>query len=180
MSKRLPNGRNDGFGRYVRHDYYLLKTEAWRSLDGNARAVYVEIKFRYNGSNNGRIPYSIREGAGSLRISKATAARALLALEDRGFILPVRKGHFDRKQRHASEWYLAEYDTNADIDDPARGVRLKASAIECTAMKWFARWTPPANSSQETVPLVRLSVPLMKPNGPSGETVKRSKAAHGP
>jgi hypothetical protein len=36
---------------------------AWQSLDGNTRSVYVEIAQRYAGagSNNGRIPYSIRE-----------------------------------------------------------------------------------------------------------------------
>jgi hypothetical protein len=53
-------------GRHVRLDHYLLKTPAWQSLNAVARVIYIEVKFRFNGSNNGRIPYSIREAADAL------------------------------------------------------------------------------------------------------------------
>jgi hypothetical protein len=49
--------------RYVKLRYWLLNSQAWNSLSGNARALYVELAQRYNGSNNGRIPYSVREAA---------------------------------------------------------------------------------------------------------------------
>ena len=39
-----------------------MKGDAWRSLSPNARAIYVEIVERYNGTNNGLISFSIREG----------------------------------------------------------------------------------------------------------------------
>ena len=34
-------------GRYVRLTYDLMQSEAWRSLDGNARAIYIELAMLY-------------------------------------------------------------------------------------------------------------------------------------
>ena len=42
--------------RYVMLRHWLLNSQAWNSLTGNARALYVELAQRYNGSNNCRIP----------------------------------------------------------------------------------------------------------------------------
>ena len=55
--------------------HWFLKGDAWRSLSPNARAIYVEIVERYNGTNNGRISFSIREGADLLHIGKNAAAK---------------------------------------------------------------------------------------------------------
>src|SRR5437773_2734496 len=48
--------------RYVRLTYDLMQTQAWRSLDGNARAIYIELAMLYRGvgSNNGQIGFSAR------------------------------------------------------------------------------------------------------------------------
>ena len=81
--------------RYVMLRYWLLKSQAWNSLSGNARALYVEIARRYNGSNNGRISYSTREAGQSLHISPCTAGRLLRILQDRGFIVCTKRGAFD-------------------------------------------------------------------------------------
>ena len=108
MSKRLRNGRNDGLGRWVQLPYYLLETAAWKSLDATARCIYIELKYRYNGSNNGRIPYGVREVAMALHIGKSTAARGFAMLKDRGFIIAGLEGKFERKRRHASEWLLTD------------------------------------------------------------------------
>jgi hypothetical protein len=52
----------------------MLKSSAWKSLTANARAIYIEMASRYGGpgSNNGRIPYSVRDAAKSLKIGKST------------------------------------------------------------------------------------------------------------
>jgi hypothetical protein len=89
-------------GRHVRLPEYMLASPAWQSLDGNCRALYLELARRYRGpnSNNGKIPYSVREGATALHISKATANRALHTLIERGFARIGKlsgfnvKGHF--------------------------------------------------------------------------------------
>lgn len=113
MSKNRINrtGRSTLGPRHVRLYYWLMETRAWRSLNGNQRAIYIEMAARYagKGSYNGRIAYSIREAAESLRIGKSTAARSLQVLQERGFVVAMTKGAFSRKIRHATEWRLTEF-----------------------------------------------------------------------
>jgi hypothetical protein len=114
--------------RYVSLRYWLIRSAAWKSLPGLARALYVEIAERYNGRNNGRISYSVREGAEALHISKSTSKQLLDVLQDRGFIVRTKKGAFSMKAvRDASEWRLTEYDN----DTPPGH-----------ASKEFMRWQP--------------------------------------
>ena len=94
--------------RYVRLTHRMMQTQAWQGLDRNARAVYVELAMLYRGNNNGSIGFSARQAARSIRVSKATAARAMIVLQDRGFIVATTKGRFDLK-RHATEWRLTEF-----------------------------------------------------------------------
>ena len=94
--------------RYVRLTHRMMQTQAWRSLDGVARAIYLELAALYNGRNNGSVGLSVRQAAQAVGVSKATAARAMLLLQDRGFIAAVSKGRFDRS-RHATEWRLTEF-----------------------------------------------------------------------
>ena len=87
--------------RYVRLTHRMMQTKAWQSLDGNARAIYLELAMLYRGNNNGRIGFSARQAARAIQVSKATAARAMSVLQERGFIVATTKGRFDR-QRHAT------------------------------------------------------------------------------
>ncbi len=67
------------------------------------------MRYGGRGSNNGRIPYSLREAATDLHVSKATAMRALQRLQDHGFVVLMKRGHFDFKLKHAAEWRLTEF-----------------------------------------------------------------------
>jgi hypothetical protein len=163
-SKSLRNtGRSGKDGRHIRLYQWMLQTEAWKSLDATARAVYIEIAGRYGGpgSNNGRIPYAVREAAEALRIGKATAHRALRDLEERGFVVAMSKGHFDRKSRHASEWRLTEF--GCDVTGKL-------------ASREFSRWT---QKSHFPVPLANRSVSVAEPNGFCDGTILSKKAAYG-
>jgi hypothetical protein len=122
--------------RYVALRYWLLQSQAWRSLPGNARALYIELAARYNGSNNGRIPFSVRQAIQALHISGHTASRLLLLLQDCGLIVCTKKGAFSMKAaRDASEWRLTEYP-----DD----------VIPNHATKEFMRWRPPEPDFNDT------------------------------
>jgi hypothetical protein len=106
MEKR----RRGSIERFVSLRYWLLESAAWRSLPCNARALYIQIARRYNGANNGRISYSVRQASEELKISKSTALRAFRALQDRAFIVCTKKGAFSWKVvNEASEWRLTEY-----------------------------------------------------------------------
>ena len=109
--KHNQKGRSKGPDRYVALSHWMMRTAAWRDLDCVARTAYVELSARYAGprSNNGRLPYSVREMAEALGTSKATAMRALARLQDHGFIVQTKQGAFSLKVRHAAEWRLTEF-----------------------------------------------------------------------
>jgi DNA-binding MarR family transcriptional regulator len=149
MSRKLrKTGRSNKEARHVRLYHLMLKTPAWKSLTANARAIYVEIAARYGGlgSNNGRIPYSVRDAAKSLKIGKSTAAKAIQQLQDRGFIVEITKGAFSRKNRHATEWRLTE--SSCDITD-------------ALPTREYLRW-----------PQIQNTVPKAGPHGTSSGTAR--------
>src|SRR5262249_61348945 len=75
MSKRY---RDQG-ERYVQLRFWLLNSPAWQSLPPAARALYIEMVKRYNGSNNGRIFMAVRDAAELICVSKNTAPDRRLA-----------------------------------------------------------------------------------------------------
>lgn len=126
--REATGGGSEKKDRYVRLRHWMMLTEAWRDLRPGPRAAYIELASRYNGGNNGSIPYSLDEFKKALHIGKTTAGRFLEVLEDHGFVVCTKRGHFDRKIRHASEWLLTEHP-----DDRGSGSPI--------ASKDFARWT---------------------------------------
>jgi hypothetical protein len=123
--------------RFVMLRHWILNTPAWRDLDAVSRAVYIEISRRYMGQNNGRIPYSVREGAAELRVSKATISRSMKNLVEHRFLVTTKKGAFSLKARHATEWRLTEYDCDNIL-----------------ATKDFVRWSPPVPEECDNRPVV--------------------------
>jgi len=147
-------GRSDRAARHVRLYHTMMRTEAWLSLRAVPRAIYVEISMRYGGpdSNNGRIPYSVRDASRSLKIGVATASRALKILQQRGFIVEVTKGAFSRKDPHATEWRLTEFASDVDGHLATREYQL-----------WTAK-------IQNAVPVAEPTVPVAEQNGIRGRT----------
>jgi hypothetical protein len=95
--------------RYFGLHHYMLKTDAWKALSAAARAVYIQIGLRYDGFNNGRISFSVRDAASECGLAKDTASRAFKELVDLGFIEETRHGSLSRKTRIASEWRLTAF-----------------------------------------------------------------------
>lgn len=168
--RRDLNGKN--LPRYVRLFHWIMDSEAWKDLSANARSIYLEISKRYNGANNGRIVYSVRQAAEELKIGKSTAARAFDALQSHGFIVPEQRGHFHwkinpdgSKKRPASEWRLTSYGSNIapDFDSQQHG------------SKEFMRWTKIQNA---VPPQVRM-VPNTGPQGTYSGTMRSKKVVDG-
>jgi hypothetical protein len=171
--------KSEGKERYVLLRHWLLKSPAWRSLPVGARALYVELVLRYNGHNNGRISYSLREAVEALHISKSTADHLFTILQARGFIVCTRKGAFSLKTtKDASEWQLTEY---ASDHPPAH------------ATKEFMRWQLPEDvdidtlnrqpshhrKSKTRVPQANHTGTPGEPHGYPSGTVKRKKRQNG-
>lgn len=127
-------GRSKAGGHFVRLDSFMMESAAWRSLTPAARAVYIEVRRRFNGHNNGWLALSVRDAAGRCNCNKDTARKALSTLQERGFIECVTPGGFTRKVRHATEWRLL--DERCD----------KTGALPSKA---FMRWRPPPTDERK-------------------------------
>ena len=81
-------------GKFVRLGDGLLTSEAWRSLSGPAVKYYIELRRRFNGTNNGDLHLSLDEAKTMLHIGKTSALRAQQELEEKDLIRKTRKGGF--------------------------------------------------------------------------------------
>jgi hypothetical protein len=151
----------------------MLNSPAWKDLNAVERAIYLELTYRYNGSNNGRISYSARQAAEALNISKDTAARGLRSLEIHGFIVAEKRGAFHCKMRHATEYRLTIYESDIAT---AYAARLATKEFMC----WPGTNSHGQEKIQNTVPVVIPTVPVVVPIGPSGRTVSSKNSPDGP
>jgi hypothetical protein len=93
MPSRSRSRRGPPSGKFVMLSHWLLDSKSWRTMSPGPRALYVEIRRRFNGSNNGRITLSHREAAVKLSVHRNTVGAWFRELESRGFITATR-GHF--------------------------------------------------------------------------------------
>ena len=102
-------GKKRGKGRHTRLEEWFQATEAWATLKPGPRALYIELKRRFNGANNGSIRMSVREAADLLSVHRNTVAGYFADLLERGLIVQTRTGHlgFDG-HGIASTWALCE------------------------------------------------------------------------
>lgn len=110
--KGYPRGRVNHTGRnkgkvepYVRLPHWMLKSPAWKGLNGNAIKILLHLWGRHNGANNGEIAYSVRDGE-EIGLSKSNTQRALDELVAGGFLLVVTASAFTVKNRRARTWAL--------------------------------------------------------------------------
>jgi hypothetical protein len=96
-------------GRFLQLHHFLMDCPAWRSLLPSDKAVYIALAALYDGTNNGRLAFSVRRAAEAANLNKDTAAKALSRLAERGFIEIVKEGHYHIKVRHSSEWRLTAH-----------------------------------------------------------------------
>lgn len=95
--------------------YPMAHSDAWRSLSGSAIKVWVELRSRYNGRNNGDLSLSHSEAEDLLAMGRGTVNRAFKLLEERGFIRKTRQGC--RQARLATLWAVT--DRPLRIGEPA-------------------------------------------------------------
>ncbi len=140
MSKR---GRKSSGPPFVQLHKWLMATAAWQHLAPNDRCVYIAIKARFNGTNNGTIAFSAREAGAAINASHHTGNRSLNSLVEHGFLTVTEDSDFNRKLKMARTYLLTELP-----DDRPNKSRI--------ATKDFASWKPP--KIQNTVALVNSTV----------------------
>jgi DNA-binding transcriptional ArsR family regulator len=145
-------GRKKGQRRsgptFVQLYNYVLDSPAYEHLSVVARAVLIEISRLYKGNNNGMLVAPVQMIADRIRMSKATASRALVELEEFGFIEAVKVGTFARKDRMASEYRLTFHRCDLTLRPPTRA---------------FLKWRPTKESPAPRDGRYLDSVSLVKP-----------------
>lgn len=166
MSRRKHNhtGRgSNALSDFVAIERYIMRSPAWRSLSAVEQAAYVQLGYRYTGTNNGGILLSTSQLAKALHTSKAKASRCLKNLMAKGFIDQVKGASFNSKIRHCAEWRLTAFRCNASNALPS---------------KTFMRWQPeiqksvsPRNDTVSPQVPIRKKDPEKPLNGFTADTV---------
>jgi len=106
MSKMNAKGR-EKHSRFLSVTHRIYDSLAFKMLTQNAKVVYLEMRRRFNGFNNGQISLSVREASKAIKYDASAGAsgqRALQELIKHGFIKTHNKGHYGN--RHATTWIL--------------------------------------------------------------------------
>jgi hypothetical protein len=113
MAGKPYKGQKKGAGRHVQLPEWLQASEAWATLKPGPRALYIELKRRYNGGNNGRIILSHRDAAKALHVHPNTPGDWFKELEARGFIRVTQGHHLGPSGiGQSSHWALEELPTD--------------------------------------------------------------------
>ena len=91
MAKTHKKGKR-GTGQFVQIPEWLQASDAWACMKPGPRALYIELKRRYKGGNNGQLFLSRREAATALNVGRDTVGGYFAELKERGFIVETR-GH---------------------------------------------------------------------------------------
>ncbi|UWQ90845.1 helix-turn-helix domain-containing protein [Rhodobacteraceae bacterium M382] len=149
--------RRDAEGQYVTLPYAQLKSEAWRSLSGAAVKVWLELHTRFNGGNNGNVRLSMNEAVKALGISKGTAQRAFVELEEKGFVALHNPGNWYNRRAH--EWRLTTK-------------RMQTAKGAEVATNDWRHWRAKSKSGPSEYPSPAPMGPLGNPNARSGSTTE--------
>jgi len=106
MARHNSRGRRKSGPPFVQLFTHLLKSEAWQSLKPAARAIYIAITQRYDGTNNGYLAASVRDLASECHADKNTVMASLNVLIERGLIERTQASSFSCKVRLAPEYRL--------------------------------------------------------------------------
>lgn len=130
-------GRSSGDGKFFQMYEWFMSSVAWQHTSPYERALYLELKRRYKGTNNGDISMSHREAMALVKCSNTAIEKAFKGLIAKGFIVAVTKGAFDWKTSkegrgagRATRWRLTELPQ----DIPQR--------VLSGGTKEFMRWQP--------------------------------------
>tara|TARA_X000000950_G_scaffold277293_1_gene366486 strand:+ start:693 stop:1085 length:393 start_codon:yes stop_codon:yes gene_type:complete len=86
--------------------FYQFFDEKLAPLSPNAITGYLHLRRRFDGKNNGAIPFSCRELADSLGKSKSTAKNIFDELLDRGLVNIAKDSDFNVKYKIARLWTI--------------------------------------------------------------------------
>jgi hypothetical protein len=118
---------------FVGLEFWEMETEAFQHLSADATRVYLFMRKRYNGANNGCVIFSWRDAMAVLRSGSDRAGKALRELRQKGFVKLRAPGKPGTSIRPAGEWQLTVFECGGQ-----------------PASKDFARWRPDSEKQLPT------------------------------
>jgi hypothetical protein len=108
--KTFKRGRSAPF---IQIEHWVYDCAAWQSMKSGPRALYLALKRKYNGGNNGEIFLSHRDAADDLNVGRDTVGKYYAELQKKGFIQQT-VGHYlgPSGMGQAAKWALTEYPLN--------------------------------------------------------------------
>lgn len=154
MVSSYKRNKRGGAGRHVQLLEWLQTSEAWATLPPGPRALYIELKRRFDGKNNGAIFLSHRDAATALNVHRNTVGPYFRELERRGFIHLTVAPHLGPSGiGEASVWALEEL--------PTQDGKLAGKAFMRWAEKQKPRteFVPPRHKKQDAKATVDAQTP---------------------
>ena len=169
MAKQYKRHKRGEAGRHVQLPEWLQASEAWATMKPGPRALYIELKRRFNGKNNGAIFLSHRDAAMALNVHRNTVGSWFHDLERRGFIRLKIAPHLGPSGiGEASVWALEEL--------PIQDGKLPGKAFMSWREKQNPRTksVPPRHKKQDTTAVTNASTAQCATNfgTPSAENPK--------
>jgi DNA-binding transcriptional MocR family regulator len=129
---------------------WMTDSPAWLDLSPTARSLYLEMKKRFNGANNGEVRLSHREAAQRLKLSRNTVGRYFKELEAHCFIRAAQ-GHCLGPSGigQTTHWVLEELDFNGQAATKAF-MRWKSDFASPTKQKPRTKPKPPRPKVRDT------------------------------
>ena len=103
--------------RHARIYAHWLTLPAWRDLSGDGVKLLIHLLAHYRPGENGLTDFSARQAGDAIGKAKSQGARALNELEAFGWIVVVRIGKFQARNK-PSRYALANYPNDATGEPP--------------------------------------------------------------
>lgn len=130
---------HDPKGQHVRIYATLLKSPAYQVLSHAAKALFLDLRISYNGTNNGNISATLADMKHKGWRSSATLFKALYELRAMGFIAVTRMGGLKQGGRVCSLYRF----TDLEVYD-----RPKIGVMRCGATHDYLRFKTLAEAKQ--------------------------------
>ncbi len=138
MSRKIKDrSRGISQGHFFQIYEWFMKTAAWQHATVYERALYLELKRRYNGGNNGNISLSHREAMALVKCSNTPIENAFKGLISKGFIQAQQKGSFGWKTNSESAGYGRA--TRWLLTELPQDIPLRVASV---GTKDFMKWKP--------------------------------------
>lgn len=102
-AQRIKGKRRGKSSPFILLPAYIKQSAAYHGLTLTARALLIELIYRFRGANNGTIGLGQREAAYELGCGRPTVSRAMRELDDAGLAMPMKPGNW---RGTAGEWRL--------------------------------------------------------------------------